>query len=49
MAGLEMTRCCATSPEIEFDAISRPEILLQWWGPEGLAIEPDNLDTHLSA
>lgn len=44
MADLNLTRHFAANPERVFEAISRPEVLLQWWGPEGLRVEPDTLD-----
>lgn len=44
MADLTLTRHYAASPEKVFEAVTRPEVLLQWWGPEGLRVEPDNLD-----
>ncbi|WP_306046769.1 SRPBCC domain-containing protein [Nioella sp. MMSF_3534] len=44
MADLTLTRHFAANPERVFEAISRPEVLVQWWGPEGLRVEPDTLD-----
>ena len=44
MADLELTRHYAASPAQVFAAVTQPDMLLSWWGPEGMTIEPDSLD-----
>ncbi|MGI3186000.1 SRPBCC family protein [Nioella aestuarii] len=44
MAELTLSRHYAASPEKVFAAVTQPEFLLQWWGPEGLRVEADSLD-----
>lgn len=39
MPDLEMTRSLPAPPARVFEAISRPDIVVQWWGPEGFRID----------
>jgi uncharacterized protein YndB with AHSA1/START domain len=43
---LHMERVLAASPEKVFDAWTRPELLSQWWGPEGTHLGPHDLDVR---
>ncbi len=44
---LRLTRTIAASPERLFDAWTKPEILLRWWGPEGITIPEHELDIRV--
>ncbi len=41
---LVVERTIAATPETVFDAWVNPEILVQWWGPEGMSIPQHALD-----
>ena len=41
---LVVERTLAASPDKVFDAWVNPEILVQWWGPEGMSIPQHSLD-----
>jgi uncharacterized protein YndB with AHSA1/START domain len=41
---LRLARFIAASPEKLFDAWTKPDILLKWWGPEGAKVGKHQLD-----
>jgi uncharacterized protein YndB with AHSA1/START domain len=41
---LVLERTFPTTPEKLFDAWTRPEILVRWWGPEGMTIPEHSID-----
>ena len=43
---LIIERTIAASPEKVFDAWVKPELLVQWWGPEGMSIPRHSLDVR---
>lgn len=44
---LTISRVIATSPEKLFDAWTKPDIILKWWGPEGSSVEEHELDIRV--
>ncbi len=44
MADLTLTRHYAAPPDKVFEVLTRPELILKWWGHEGMSVEPDRLD-----
>src|SRR5262245_25807613 len=42
-----MSRMIATSPEKLFDAWTRPDIMLKWWGPEGASVGRHEFDVRV--
>src|SRR3954470_7892333 len=44
---LTVSRIIATTPEKLFDAFTKPDILLKWWGPEGATIGDHELDIRV--
>ena len=44
MADLRLERRFDVAPERLFAAISRPEELVAWWGPEGMSVPEHDLD-----
>lgn len=44
MSELKLERVYAVSPERLFAFVTETQNLLLWWGPEGMAIEDENLD-----
>lgn len=44
MTDLTLTRDFAADPQTVFDFISRPENVLQWWGPEGMTCPEHSLN-----
>ena len=44
MNDLVMERIFPCDPSMVFDHISRPELVLQWWGPEGVSVPEHQLD-----
>lgn len=44
MADLEITRHYAATPDAVFQALTNPEMLMQWWGPEGVQVTSGDLD-----
>lgn len=43
---LVIERTIAAPPEKVFDAWINPELLVQWWGPEGMSIPVHSLDVR---
>lgn len=43
---LRIVREFPVSPEVVFDAWTRPEQLVQWWGPEGMSIPDSEIDAR---
>jgi len=43
---LVVERTLPASPETVFDAWVNPEVLVQWWGPEGMSIPQHALDVR---
>lgn len=43
---LVIERTIAAPPEKVFDAWVKPELLVQWWGPEGMSIPKHSLDVR---
>lgn len=41
MTDLTLTRRIDATPEEVFKALTEPALLLQWWGPVGVTIDPD--------
>jgi uncharacterized protein YndB with AHSA1/START domain len=44
--GLRLERLIAAPPERVFDLWTEPELLVQWWGPEGYRIPAHALDVR---
>ena len=44
MPDLDLTRHYAAPPEEVFRAVTDPDMLAQWWGPEGVRVESGDLD-----
>jgi len=44
---LTVSRVIATTPEKLFDAFTKPDILLKWWGPEGASVGDHELDIRV--
>jgi uncharacterized protein YndB with AHSA1/START domain len=44
---LTVSRVIATTPEKLFDAFTKPDILLKWWGPEGANVGDHELDIRV--
>ncbi len=44
---LTISRVIATSPERLFDAWTKPDLILQWWGPEGAGIPEHRMDVKV--
>lgn len=44
MPDLDLTRHYAAPPEDVFRAVTDPDMLAQWWGPEGVRVESGDLD-----
>lgn len=44
MADLEIERRFSAAPQEVFAAVSRPENLARWWGPEGMSLKDCVLD-----
>ncbi|MCR9138774.1 MAG: SRPBCC domain-containing protein [Alphaproteobacteria bacterium] len=43
---LVVERILSAPPEAVFDAWVKPELLVQWWGPEGMSIPHHTLDVR---
>ena len=43
---LRIEREFSASPEVVYDAWTDPEILVQWWGPEGMTTPISSLDVQ---
>ncbi|WP_136660433.1 SRPBCC domain-containing protein [Nitratireductor sp. XY-223] len=43
---LYIERTIAAPPDKVFDAWINPDMLIQWWGPEGMSIPKHNLDVR---
>jgi len=44
---LTVSRVIAASPEKLFDAWTKPDIVLKWWGPEGATVGEHELDIRV--
>lgn len=44
---LIIERTLPATPEEVFDAWTRPDLLVQWWGPEGMSIPQQSLDVRV--
>jgi uncharacterized protein YndB with AHSA1/START domain len=44
---LTLSRVIAASPEKLFDAWTKPDIILKWWGPEGATVTDHSLDVRI--
>jgi uncharacterized protein YndB with AHSA1/START domain len=44
---LTLSRVIATTPEKLFDAFTKPDIVLKWWGPEGATVGEHTLDIRV--
>jgi uncharacterized protein YndB with AHSA1/START domain len=44
---LKVSRVIATTPERLFDAWTKPEVLLRWWGPENAGVGEQELDIRV--
>ena len=44
---LTVSRVIAATPEKLFDAFTKPDILLKWWGPEGASVGDHELDIRV--
>src|SRR5215470_880213 len=44
---LTVSRVIAATPEKLFDAFTKPDIILKWWGPEGATVGDHELDIRV--
>jgi uncharacterized protein YndB with AHSA1/START domain len=44
---LTISRVIAASPEKLYDAWTNPEVMLKWWGPEGVTVPEHRLDIRV--